>query len=161
VAALREQMLRLAGREGDGAVLNWVSPDDMPRVAAEVGPGKELVCRMFVCPTDDFRVVRSIATRLVNAYLNVPVYRAFQEWLGRGEVLAPMWDAWAAGDRRKATEVVPDEVVDDLVVWGPPERLRRGVERYVATGVTTPVPFVLTSDPAALRVAIEALAPAA
>ena len=29
VAALREGMLRLAGREGDGAIINWLSADDV------------------------------------------------------------------------------------------------------------------------------------
>ena len=32
VAALREGMLRLAGREADGAIINWLSPDDVRTV---------------------------------------------------------------------------------------------------------------------------------
>ena len=28
--------------------------------------------------------------RLIAAYLTVPVYAAFHDWLGRGEVLRPM-----------------------------------------------------------------------
>ena len=31
VAALREGMLRLAGREGDGAIINWLSADDVSK----------------------------------------------------------------------------------------------------------------------------------
>src|SRR5512132_407439 len=33
VAALREGMLRLAGREGDGAIVNWLSADDVATAA--------------------------------------------------------------------------------------------------------------------------------
>src|ERR671916_2071807 len=33
VAALREGMLRLAGRDGDGAIINWLSADDVSTVA--------------------------------------------------------------------------------------------------------------------------------
>ena len=51
VAALRSKMLRLAGTEGDGAILNWLSPGDMPKITEAVGPGKEIMCRMFVYPT--------------------------------------------------------------------------------------------------------------
>jgi probable F420-dependent oxidoreductase len=159
VAALRQKMLRLAGTEGDGAILNWLAPDDVPRVSAEVGPGKEIMCRVFVYPTDDFALVRKHASRHINAYLNVPVYRAFHEWLGRTLELSPMWDAWAAGDRKLATEVIPDDVIDQLVVWGDPARLRAGVERYCDMGVTTPVPMIMTNDRDALRRAIDALAP--
>ena len=43
--------------------------------------------------------VRAVGRRMIAAYLNVPVYAAFHEWLGRGDVLQPMWDAWKAGDR--------------------------------------------------------------
>jgi probable F420-dependent oxidoreductase len=159
VAGLRSKMLRLAGTEGDGAILNWLAPDDVPRITAEVGPGKEIMCRMFVYPTDDYDVVRRHATRHMNAYLNVPVYRAFQEWLGRTEELTPMWNAWAAGDRKLATEIIPDELVDQFVVWGDAARIRAGVERYCEMGVTTPVPLIMTTDVDGLRTAIDALAP--
>jgi alkanesulfonate monooxygenase SsuD/methylene tetrahydromethanopterin reductase-like flavin-dependent oxidoreductase (luciferase family) len=36
IAALREGTLRLAGRIGDGAIINWLAPDDVTRVAAIV-----------------------------------------------------------------------------------------------------------------------------
>jgi probable F420-dependent oxidoreductase len=159
VAALRSKMLHLAGTEGDGAILNWLSPGDMPKITEAVGPGKEIMCRMFVYPTEDYALVRKLATRHMNAYLNVPVYRAFQEWLGRTEVLTPMWDAWAEGDRKKATEVIPDELVDEFVVWGSADRIRAGVDKYVEMGVTTPTPLVMTSDIEGLRIAIDAFAP--
>ena len=53
VAALREGMLRLAGQEGDGAIINWLSADDVKTVSKIVhdqGPEKEIVARIFVCP---------------------------------------------------------------------------------------------------------------
>jgi probable F420-dependent oxidoreductase len=46
VAALREGMLRLAGREADGAIINWLAASDVPKVAEIVnseGDDKELV----------------------------------------------------------------------------------------------------------------------
>ena len=143
VAALREGMLRLAGREGDGAIVNWLSADDVATVAPIVhaagdGAGKEVVARIFVAPTDDADTVRGMGRYAVAAYLNVPVYAAFHEWLGRGEVLADMWRLWKEGDRKAALAAIPDSVVDDLIVWGPPEKCREHVQRYVDNGVTTP-----------------------
>lgn len=139
VAALRPGMLRMAGREGDGAIVNWLSADDVAKVVPEVGEGKEVVARIFVCPNEDAATVRQYARFLIAAYLNVPVYAAFHEWLGRGPALKAMWDAWQAGDRKAATAAIPDEVVDELVVHGSPEACREHVGRYVANGVTTPV----------------------
>src|SRR5689334_5494919 len=88
VAALRPGMLRMAGREADGAIINWLSPDDVKQVAPEVGPGKEIVARIFVCPSEDADTVRSAGKFAVAAYLNVEVYAKFHEWLGRGDVEA-------------------------------------------------------------------------
>jgi probable F420-dependent oxidoreductase len=137
VAGLRPGMLRLAGREGDGAIINWLSAADVAKVVAEVGPGKEIVARIFVCPSEDTDSVRAAARFAIAAYLNVPVYAAFHDWLGRGPLLKPMWDAWQAGDRKAATAAIPDQVVDDLIIHGSPAACRAHVQRYVDNGVTT------------------------
>src|SRR4029450_9049348 len=63
VAALRPGMLRLAGREGDGAIINWLSADDVKTVVPHVGEDKEIVARIFVLPTDNEEAVRSLAKR--------------------------------------------------------------------------------------------------
>jgi probable F420-dependent oxidoreductase len=138
VAALRPGMLHLAGSEGDGAIINWLSAADVARVVPEVGPGKEIVARVFVCPSEEADSVRAIARRLIAAYLNVPVYAAFHEWLGRGPLLEEMWGAWKAGDRKAALAAIPDQVVDDLVLHGSPNEVRAHVQRYIDNGVTTP-----------------------
>ncbi|MCI3950230.1 MAG: putative oxidoreductase [Acidimicrobiales bacterium] len=141
VAGLREGMLRLAGRESDGAIINWLSAEDVAKVAPIVqeagGGGKEIVARIFVCPSDDTETVRNMGRFAIAAYLNVPVYAAFHEWLGRGEQLRGMWDAWKAGDRKAALAAIPDQVVDDLIVHGPPEACREQIARYFDNGVTT------------------------
>jgi len=163
IAALREGMLKLAGREGDGAIINWLGAEDVRTVAPIVqaagdGTAKEVVARIFVAPTDDADTVRAMGRFAIAAYLNVPVYAAFHEWLGRGEVLADMWRLWKEGDRKAALAAIPDEVVDDLIVWGTPEQCREHIGRYVENGVTTPALAVLPFgvDP---REAIRDLAP--
>jgi probable F420-dependent oxidoreductase len=160
VAALREGMLRLAGRVGDGAILNWLSAEDVKTVTPYVhegGEGKEIVARLFVVPTRDRDVARAIARRGAAAYLNVPVYAAFHEWIGRGDRLGEMWSHWKAGDRKAALEAIPDEVVDELVIHGSPEECREHIERYREAGVTTPALSILHAED--LRQAVRDLAP--
>jgi probable F420-dependent oxidoreductase len=143
VAGLREGMLRLAGRESDGAIINWLSAEDVAKVAPVVqeagggGGGKEIVARIFVCPSEDTETVRNMGRFAIAAYLNVPVYAAFHKWLGRGDQLKGMWEAWKGGDRKAALAAIPDTVVDDLIVHGPPEACREQIERYFENGVTT------------------------
>tara|TARA_B100001105_G_scaffold231889_1_gene204913 strand:+ start:202 stop:1170 length:969 start_codon:yes stop_codon:yes gene_type:complete len=140
IAALRPGMLRLAGREGDGAIINWLSAEDVATVkpyVEEGGAQKEIVARIFCCPNPDAEVVRAEAKRAIAAYLNVPVYADFHRWLGRSEDLEGMWNHWAAGDRKAALDAIPDRVVDQLFVHGTPEQCREHIDRYHAMGVTT------------------------
>jgi probable F420-dependent oxidoreductase len=157
-AALRPGMLRLAGREGDGAIINWLSADDVKKVVPYVGEDKEIVARIFVFPTDDRGLAYAVGKRAIASYLTVPVYAAFHEWLGRGDLLAKTWELWKAGERKAAAEAIPDEVVDDLLVWGAPEACKEHIDRYAANGVTTPAPALFTG-PDQLRAVIRALAP--
>jgi probable F420-dependent oxidoreductase len=149
VAALREQMLRLAGRVADGIIINWLGPEDVPKVVAVAkdaarAAGRdpdalEVVCRIFVVPSDNEQLINLIGRRSIAGYMTTPVYSAFQSWLGRGEALRPMQEAWQAGDRKAATELVPERVIEDLFVTGDTNACRDKIEAYVRAGVTVPV----------------------
>lgn len=176
VAALRPGMLRVAGEAGDGAIVNWLSAEDVPKsvgivreAAAKAGRDPnavEITARLFIqvdppSPESDLAARRHIA-----AYLNVPVYKAYQEWLGRAEQLRPMWEAWARGDRKGAVAAIPEQVVSDLIMRGSPAEIRAHVLRYMEAGVDTAFLALSTAetDPArkrkALLEAIRLLAPA-
>lgn len=163
VAALREGMLKVAGEVGDGAIINWLSAEDCRKsvavvreAAADAGrdPASiEITARLMVNidpPGPEGDLGRR---RLINAYLNVPVYRAFHEWLGRGEALKGMWDAWEGGDRKGAVAAIPDRVVSDLVVHGSAEERNAHVRRYLDAGVDTVFLnwFSVNPDPAVRR----------
>jgi probable F420-dependent oxidoreductase len=161
VAALRSGMLRLAGKEADGAIVNWLAPQDVGTVAPfvrEADETKEIAARIFVAPSDDADTCRGIARFAIAAYLTVPVYRKFHEWLGRGELMAGLQQKWAAGDRKGALEAIPDELVDTLVVHGSPEHCRERIQAYVEGGITTPILALLPVGVTPAD-AIKALAP--
>jgi probable F420-dependent oxidoreductase len=160
LAALRPQMVKLAATEADAAITNWLSPADVPKVRAAAGPQCELIARIFVCPTEDTDQARAIGRRALAAYLTVPAYAAFHAWLGRGELLRPMQDAWAAGDRRGALAAIPDQVVDDLVLHGSLAACRERVAQYQASGLDTPVIAILPAPGADITDAVRRLAPA-
>ena len=171
IAALRAGMLALAGEVGDGVILNWLAPDDVPRCVAVVREAAakagrdpatiEITCRVFVHLDEDDTTAR----RHVAAYLNVPVYRAFQEWLGRTPDLTPMWEAWGRGDRRGAVAAVPPRVMDDLLLRGPATTVRESIRRYLQAGVDTAFVILQSSEPDPARkrevllTAMRALAP--
>jgi probable F420-dependent oxidoreductase len=175
VAALREGMLRVAGEVGDGVILNWLAPADVPRCVAIVREAArragrdpaaiEVTARLLVHVDPPGPDADVLARRHVAAYLNVPVYRAFHEWLGRSDAFGPMWEAWARGDRRGAVQAIPDAAIADLIVRGPMDAIRARVQEYLDAGVDTAFLAVQTAekDPerarGTLRAALRALAP--
>src|SRR4051794_18610784 len=109
VAALRGKMLALAGQLADGAFTNFLPLSGARQVAEAFGaPDKELVCRFFCIP-EPAEEALPLARRMLAAYGTVPVYTEFFRWLGWGERVDPMAEAWHAGDRARALELVPDD----------------------------------------------------
>ena len=157
VAALRAGMLRLAGEVGDGCIINWLSAEDVRKSVAVVreaarAAGRdpaaiEITARLMVNIDPPGPEADLMQRRHINSYLNVPVYKAFHQWLGRTEALQPMWDAWDAGDRKGAVSAIPAQVVSDLIVSGTPEERNAHVRRYMDAGVDTAFFSFFTFEP--------------
>ena len=157
IAALRPGMLKVAGEVGDGVILNWNSPEDVPksvtivcdaaRKAGRDPDAIEVTARLVVNLDPPGPESDQIIRRHIAAYMNVPVYRAYQEWLGRTPALQPMWDKWAAGDRKGAVAAIPSAVVDELITRGPLPGIRARVQRYLDLGLDTAFLQLQTNDP--------------
>ena len=141
VAALRGKMLGLAAELGDGAFTNFLPLSGTRQVAEAFGaPEKELVCRFFCFPAPADEALPA-ARRMLVAYATVPVYTAFFRWLGWSERIDPMLAAWEDGDRRRAVELVPDELVREVFLFGDAAAQRERLQAFAEGGITT---FVLT-----------------
>jgi probable F420-dependent oxidoreductase len=160
LAALRPGMVKLAAEEAGIAITNWLAPADVAKVRGVAGPDCELVARIFVLPTTDTDTARAIGRRVLAAYLTVPVYAAFHQWLGRGDIIAPMLAAWAAGDRKGALEAIPDSLVDELVIHGAAEQCRDRVAAYHEAGLDTTAIAILPTPGINLPDTLAKLAPA-
>ncbi|MDX3567988.1 LLM class F420-dependent oxidoreductase [Streptomyces sp. ID05-47C] len=140
LGALRPGMLRLGFREGDGAITNLLFPEDVPKILDAVGPqppGKELVVKVFVCPTEDTDYAHRATRPFLAWILNREPYRKFHEWLGNGDLLRESHERWADGDADGAQKALSDEVVEKLFISGSPEECREKILRYHRPGVTT------------------------
>jgi probable F420-dependent oxidoreductase len=157
VAALRGKMLALAAEVADGAFTNFLPISGAPQVAEAFGASdKELVCRFFCVPQPEAEGMAT-AKFLFAAYGTVPVYAEFFRWLGWGERIDPMVEAWHGGDRAKALELVPEELVREIFVFGSPDQMRERLAEFEASGITT---FVLSAvcGPADVPALIDGLA---
>jgi probable F420-dependent oxidoreductase len=161
VAALREGMLELAGREADGAILNYVTPEDVAKSAAIVrkfGDGKEVAARIYVSPTTHAEAVRRVARYSLAPYLSVPTYRLHQEWLGNERYYHAMWKCWGEGDVKGARAALSDEACDRLYIHGTPDQCRARIQEYFDAGLDTAI-IGLVEEALDPREAVRLLAP--
>jgi probable F420-dependent oxidoreductase len=172
VGALREKMLQTAGELGDGAFLNFLPLASVDQVVAEVRKGEqtagkeagsvETFCRFF-CIQGEREQAMGIARFMFCAYATVPVYEKFFRWLGYGEAIDPMVEAWRGGDRPKALELAPTDLIEDVFLLGEPDEQRERLEAYVEKGVNTPVLLILPASgtpDGGYSALVESLAPA-
>ena len=139
LAALRPGMVKLAAAEAGIAITNWLAPKDVPQVRGVAGPDCELVARIFVCPTADADTARYIGRRMIAAYLTVPVYAAFHQWLGRGEIIEP--DAQRPGTPATARAPWPRYRTRSWTSWsftGPPNSAGTGSPSITRQAWTLP-----------------------
>jgi probable F420-dependent oxidoreductase len=141
LAALRGKMLELAVEQADGAFTNFLPLDGLPQVVAPLADAPddfELLCRFFCLPGPR-EEVEPVARYMFSTYITVPVYTEFYKWLGWGERIQPMLDAWSAGDRQKAAAEAPWEAIEQMFIFGSPEEMKERLEAFVAGGITCPI----------------------
>jgi alkanesulfonate monooxygenase SsuD/methylene tetrahydromethanopterin reductase-like flavin-dependent oxidoreductase (luciferase family) len=166
VAALRGKMLQLGGQIGDGTFVNFTPLSSLSKVMSEIHAGEQeggkpkgssdVLCRFFCIPQDAEQGL-PLARWMFSAYATVPVYEQFFRWLGWGEAIDPMVEAWNNRDRERARELAPEELIREIFIFGTPDEQKARLEEFVAAGITTPV-LTPISDAGQLPALIDALA---
>jgi alkanesulfonate monooxygenase SsuD/methylene tetrahydromethanopterin reductase-like flavin-dependent oxidoreductase (luciferase family) len=148
VAALRGKMLRLAGAIGDGTFVNFLPLSGVGKVMDEIHAGErdagktegssDVLCRFFCIPQPAEEGM-PLARWMFSAYATVPVYEQFFRWVGWAEAIDPMVEAWQAGDREKARELAPEELIREIFIFGSPAEQKARLGEFVEGGISTPV----------------------
>jgi probable F420-dependent oxidoreductase len=167
IAALRGRMLRLGGAIGDGTFVNFLPVSGVEQVIGEIREGEreagkeagasDVLCRFFCIPQPAEEAI-GLARWMFAAYATVPVYEAFFRWLGWGEAIDPMVEAWRAGDRQRALEAAPEQLIHEIFIFGEPGEQKLRLAEFTDNGITTPV-LTPICPPEQLADTIDALAP--
>ena len=170
LAALGPAACSLAGEVADGIIFFLKTPAGIEEALGwanaargERGP-LECTIRIPFLVDEEPDILSVAARRLLLSYAPVDVYARSLAGQGFAEEIAAIRKAWAAGDRKKAVELVPQAMLEALFVMGGTEHARKRLEELRAAGVTTPVLLPMSfADPAErvdrVRRAVEALAP--
>jgi alkanesulfonate monooxygenase SsuD/methylene tetrahydromethanopterin reductase-like flavin-dependent oxidoreductase (luciferase family) len=145
LATLRKKMVALAAEIGDGMVFANASLSHMPRSLAVVPAAKRhdrnfMIGNMLpVCISDDVNAAMALLRRRLVRYALLPNYRAYWKEAGYLDEMAAVETAVAGNRPDDIPKYLTDRWLADNTVFGPPAKVREGIEAWRAAGVDTPV----------------------
>ncbi len=139
------RMCRLAGEIADGMITNFITPEALPRMLGDVAEGaraagreapREVICRILTIVDEDPERVGSAMRRHMTPYLITPGYNRFFAEIGFEQEAEKALRLWNAGERKEATEVVSDRMINDIYLAGSAGHCRERLKAFAAAGVT-------------------------
>jgi alkanesulfonate monooxygenase SsuD/methylene tetrahydromethanopterin reductase-like flavin-dependent oxidoreductase (luciferase family) len=152
LATLRRRMIALAGEIADGMVFSGGSRAHMAQSLAALpaakrdDPGFFIGDRIRTCVSDDVAEAKAVLRRAMSHYGLLPYYRNYWKEAGYAEEMAAIEQAIAEGRVVDIPRYLTDRWLDDVTLYGPPGRIRDGVEAWREAGIRTPVLVPLSAD---------------
>jgi F420-dependent oxidoreductase-like protein len=161
LASLRRRSVKLAAEIADG----WLPIFFSPERARQTFPvpferdGLDIAPAVPAVLSDDVETAREVLKPYYALYVGgmgargKNFYNELAREYGFEEAAQRIQDLFLDGKQRDAAAAVPDELVDELALVGPRERIAERLEAWKESGATTML--VSTRDPATLRAVAE------
>lgn len=159
LAAFGPRMSRLAGRLGDGVLINMANPAEIRRIVENVREGArlagkdpealEIICKVRCCVARDRKAARQALGRILTYYALADYYRDLLARMGFGEEVTAIRDAWRASGFHAAAAQVTDRLFDGLplVAGASVDEVLDNVRAYGEAGATRVIlPYVPCTD---------------
>jgi alkanesulfonate monooxygenase SsuD/methylene tetrahydromethanopterin reductase-like flavin-dependent oxidoreductase (luciferase family) len=149
IAALSDNMLRLAGEIADGVMLwlccpSYIRDTVIPAVregleaAGRPEAEFDVVAAVPIALTEDPDAARATFRQDLIPYASLPFYRAMLATSGFGEELAAFDAGMAEGDVERAKAGLSDRMLDEIAGIGSKADVHAAVRRYQEAGVRSP-----------------------
>ena len=136
----------LAAELCDGWIPMFLSPNRMHEMYPDAMRIKsedfEIAAAVTVVINDDVDAARAIGKQNVGFYVGGMGARSFNvhkdhvERMGFGEAAQEIQDLFMLGKRDQAFAAVPDELIDEIALCGPKERIRERLQSWIDSPVT-------------------------
>jgi alkanesulfonate monooxygenase SsuD/methylene tetrahydromethanopterin reductase-like flavin-dependent oxidoreductase (luciferase family) len=152
LATLRRRMIALAGEIADGIVFSGASRAHMAVSLAALPAAKRADPDFFIgdrirtCISDDIGEAKALLRQTMSHYWFLPYYRNYWREAGYAEEIAAAEAAIAAGRNDEVPRYLTDRWLSDVTLFGPPAKIREGVEAWREAGIRTPVIVPLAAD---------------
>ncbi|HKI97708.1 MAG TPA: LLM class flavin-dependent oxidoreductase [bacterium] len=147
LAALRPNMLELAGEVADGVILNLVPLRALPGMLEHIAAGArragrsladlDIVCRFNGVVTDDRAAGLNDVRSFIARYFAAPVYNKYFAACGFEAEAKAFADGFARGDRAATAAAITDQVVSEVGMVGTEAECQAQVRAFYDAGVNT------------------------
>lgn len=144
-AAMALETCAAAGAHADGLMLYINTPDRYRRAverfhqaAREAGRDAGRLAVSLLVPTfihDDLATARRAAREFLVHYARWPHYAKTFAASGHAAQMERVAAAYGAGDLATAMAALDDALLDEVLLLGPPSRIREGIDRFARAGV--------------------------
>lgn len=149
IAALRPQMLRLAGEIADGVLMNWATLPYIPQAIEYIRQGAEsagrslaeiqIACYLRTCVTDNPAQVEQASRTQIARYGSMVYYRQYFASIGFAAEAADLERAWQQQDQEAAARAVTAEMIRTLTIYGSADACRQRLQAYRDAGLQLPI----------------------
>lgn len=149
LAALRPNMLQLAGAVADGVLMNWASLDYIPEAIGYIRQGAEaagrsldeieIACYLRTCVTDQPEVVEAACRTQLARYGSMTYYQKYFERIGFEDEATAIAAAWQRGDGDAAAQAVTLPMIQATTIYGSAETCQQRLQAYRDAGLQHPI----------------------
>lgn len=145
LAGLRKRMVALAGEIAQGVVFANAARSHMVASLASLRAESRNASAFFIgnmlptCITNDIAAAKAVLRRMLTGYVFRPNYRNYWKEAGYVEEMAAIEHAIEEGRNDDVPDLLTDRWLEDCTLFGPPARIREGIEAWRAAGVHAPV----------------------
>lgn len=145
LAALRRRMVALAGEIAQGVVFANAARSHMAASLASLPAAKRNDPGFFIgnmlptCITEDIAAAKAVLRRALTGYAFRPNYRNYWKEAGYEMEMAAIEQAIENARPEDVPGLLTDRWLEDCTLFGPPAKVREGVEAWREAGVHTPI----------------------
>lgn len=145
IAAMRQKMVHLAGRLGQGVIFANAALSHMKTSLAALPPQARADANFLVgnmiptCISDDVAAARAVNRRTLTSYAFLPNYRNYWKEAGYVDEMTAIESAIDEGRRDDVPALLTDRWLADVSLFGTATMVRDRVGQWRDAGVSTPI----------------------
>ena len=166
VAAVFPKMLEVCGEISQGALLTWCTLEHAQTAAKHVAlgaqragrdPAEVEVATLLACTVGvgEYQETQAMRDNIAFYAAVFPRYRRLMEQAGFADELQAVREAWQVGDKKRASRLVPNGLIDTMALVGSPDQVRQRLANYREAGITQPIVSPRVSAPNAKEKAMD------